>query len=331
MVSTAGIRVGAALVLWAGLAAGVRGSGGSLPERRDVADLCARGLELGYNLDYADALHLFEEAITLDPEDPRPHRLAAAALWTQTLFRQGAITAEDFLGETKANASHTPPPSATEAAFHGHVARALTLAEARVARSPLDAAAHFQLGAAVSFQATWTATVEGRVFRAVRAARRAYHEHERALELDPARTDAALIVGLYRYTVSTLSAPKRLIAHLAGIGGGRDRGLQLVERAAAVPSDVQANARFTLIVIYTRESRFDDALTTIRTLQVRYPRNRLLWLEEGNTLLRAGRRADALRAIDAGLARFAADPRPRATGEEARWQEARRAALSGGR
>ena len=59
------------------------------------------------------------------------------------------------------------------------------------------------------------------------------------------------------------------------------RGLRLVEEAAAYASDVQANARFTLIVIYNREQRYTDALRVIHELQLQYPRNRLLWLEAG--------------------------------------------------
>ena len=86
------------------------------------------------------------------------------------------------------------------------------------------------------------------------------------------------------------------MARLAGFGGGRERGLRMVEEAASYPSDVQTNARFTLIVIYNREKRFDDALRVIAELQRQYPRNRLLWLEAGSTALRAGRPA-AARAI----------------------------------
>ena len=92
------------------------------------------------------------------------------------------------------------------------------------------------------------------------AARRAYREHERVLELDPRRKDAGLIVGMYRYAVAALPAPLRLMARLAGFGGGRERGLRLVEEAARYPSDVQPNALFTLILLYNREARYDDAL-----------------------------------------------------------------------
>jgi tetratricopeptide (TPR) repeat protein len=117
-----------------------------------------------------------------------------------------------------------------------------------------------------------------------------------------------------------MSTPKRWIAELVGFGGGRDRGLRLVEDAARYPSDVQSNARFTLILMYNREARYDDALGVIQQLQQQYPRNRLLWLEAGGTALRAGRPADARRCLEDGLAQLALDPRPRATGEDARWR-----------
>jgi tetratricopeptide (TPR) repeat protein len=169
--------------------------------------------------------------------------------------------------------------------------------------------------------------VEGRVKGSFGTARRAYHEHERVLELDPSRKDAGLIVGMYRYAVSSLPAPLRLVAHLAGFGGGRERGLRLVEEAGRYPSDVQPNALFTLVLMYNREARYDDALRVIRQLQRLYPRNRLLWLEAGNTALRAGRPAEARTAFEEGLARQSHDRRPRAFGEEARWRYAYGAAL----
>jgi len=127
--------------------------------------------------------------------------------------------------------------------------------------------------------------------------------------------------------VSTLSWPWRLAAGLAGFGGGRDRGIRMVEDAAAFESDVQTNALFTLIVIYNREQRYDDALRVIARLQGMYPRNRLLWLERGSTALRAGRGADARAALEEGLAALSKDSRPRAFGEEARWRFAYGASL----
>ena len=99
------------------------------------------------------------------------------------------------------------------------------------------------------------ATIEGRIFAAFRSARRAYDEHERVLALDPRRKDAGLILGTYRYLVSTLAAPTRLMAYLAGFGGGRERGLALLEDAARYPSDAQTEAKLALLLLYNRERR----------------------------------------------------------------------------
>ena len=301
----------------------VRGGSGAA----ESATLRARGLEAGYNLDHAEALDRFREAIAADQDDPAPHRMIAATLWINSLFRNGAVTIDDYLGQVRTSVSRKPPPADVDRAFRDHIKRAQALADARVRKDPRDADARFQAGAAHSFLASYIATVEGRGLAGLSAARRAYTEHERVLEIDPRRKDAGMVVGMYRYGVSTLPLHWRLLAGIAGFGGGRERGLRLVEEAAAYPSDVQTNAMFTLILIYNREQRYEDALRVVDELRRKYPRNRLLWLEAGSTLLRAGRAADAQKTLEDGLARLAADPRPRAFGEEARWRYAHGAAL----
>ena len=295
--------------------------------RTESRRLCRAGFLAGYNLEHAEALDAFRAAMTADPEDPAAPRLFAATLWISALFKQGAVTADDYLGQARSSVTRTPPTRQVDQAFREHIQRAIALADAAVKRNPRDPDAHFQLGAAHSFLASYIATVEGRGLAGFKAARRAYDEHERVLALDGRRKDAGMVVGMYRYGVSTLSWPWRLVAGLAGIGGGKDRGLRMVEDAAAFDSDVQTNALFALIVIYNREKRYDDALGVIARLRQMYPRNRLLGLERGSTALRAGRGATARAALEEGLATLAKDPRPRAFGEEARWRYAYGASL----
>ena len=159
-----------------------------------------------------------------------------------------------------------------------------------------------------------------------KAARRSFNEHERVLELDPRRHDAGLVVGTYRYIVSTLALPMRWAAYVVGFGGDKEKGMQLVEGAANYPGDNQDDARFALILLYNREKRYDDALTLLAMLRERFPRNRLMWLESGSTSLRAGRAADAERFLSDGMARFANDTRQRMFGENALWWYKRGAA-----
>jgi len=281
-----------------------------------------------YNLDRDEAIVLFRRAIAADPADAAAYRGLATGLWLSITFRRGNMTVDDYLGRavTRTSAAMTPPPPDVAAAFRAALDRAVELARKRLEQNPKDPDAHYQLGSAVGLRASYAATVEGSAMTAFKAAREAYDEHEQVLSLDPRRKDAGLIVGTYRYLVSALSMPLRWMAYVVGFGGGKERGLQMIEDAAAFGGDNQEDARFALILLYNREKRYDDALKTLSALRERYPRNRLVWLETGATYLRAGRPADAERALNEGFAHLATDTRQRMFGEDALWLYKRGAA-----
>ena len=291
------------------------------------AALRARGSAEIYNLDRDRALESFKAAIAADPQDAGAYRGLAGALWLSITFRRGNMTVDDYLGNvTRARPGTAPPPPEIVAAFNDAIEHAMALARARIAANPRDAGAHYELGAAIGLRASYIATVENSSVGAFRAAKAAYQEHERVLELDASRKDAGLIVGTYRYIVSTLALPMRLAAYIIGFGGDKTKGMQLVEGAAAYPGDNQQDARFALILLYNREKRYDDALKLMATLRDRFPKNRLMWLESGSTSLRAGRPAEAERFLTEGMARLASDTRPRMFGEDAIWWYKRGAA-----
>lgn len=289
--------------------------------------LRAKAASQTYNLDREEAIATFREAIAADPQDAGAYRGLASALWLSITFRRGNMTVDDYLGRVnKPGVPVTPPPPDMVADFREALDKALALARARVALNSRDADAHYQLGAAVGLRASYTATVDGRALGAFRAAREAFNEHEKVLALDPRRKDAGLIVGTYRYIVSALSLPVRWMAYVIGFGGDKARGLRMIEEAAAYGGDNREDARFALILLYNRERRYDAALKVIEDLRLKYPRNRLMWLEAGATALRAGRAAEAERFISDGLARFADDKRPKMFGEDAIWYYKRGAA-----
>lgn len=289
--------------------------------------LCQRGYDLTYNLDFPEALATFQEAIAAQPKDPRAYRGIATTVWLHILFQRGVVTVDDYVGHlTTGDQKLDQPPPAEANRFRTSIERALALAEDEVRRNPRSASAHCGVGTAVGLTATYSATVEGRVLGGLRAARRAYNEQEQVLALDPRRKDAGLIVGTYRYIVASLPLPIRLMAYIVGFGGGRERGLRMIEEAAAYPGESQVDAKFALVLLYNRERRFDEAIRVIRELRARFPRNRLLWLEAGATALRAGRAAEAEAELNAGLDRLEHDARPRSFGEDALWRYKRGAA-----
>jgi tetratricopeptide (TPR) repeat protein len=285
-----------------------------------VAALRRSAFDAAYNLDYPEAVRLFDLALVRDPDDSATHRARAVVTWLHIVFMRGSVTVDQYMGGmTPKDVTLEKPPADDAATFQQHAGKALALAEARLQSHPQDVEALYDVGAALGILASYTATVEGRVGGAFSQARRAFNAHERVMQLDARRKDAGLVVGTYRYIVSTLPFPLRWMAYVAGFGGDRQYGIRLVEDAARYPSDAQTDAKVALLLLYNREGRFKDALAIADDLIARYPRNRIVVLEAGATAIRARLFAQADRVLSEGLTRFATDPRPKGFGEEAMW------------
>jgi tetratricopeptide (TPR) repeat protein len=293
-------------------------AGGPLRSREAnrPVELRAQAYDAVYNLDYDRAVDLFRQAVAADPSDPASYRGIAKTAWLRILFQLGAITTDQYLGKMADSDLKVPaPPEPFASEFHKNMDKAIALAEKAVARSPQSVGAHYELGACLGYLSSYTGTIEGRIFAAMRSARRAYAEHERVLELNPQRHDADLVIGTYRYLVSGLPLPARWVAYIVGFGGGKDAGIKQLQQAAAYPSDAQTDARIALLLIFNRDGRFDEALALVHDLERTYPRNRLLWLEEGGVLLRAKRFAEAEATLTLAIEKMRADPRPHMAGE----------------
>ncbi len=295
--------------------------------RDESAQIRARAFDLVYNLDHDEAIALLRKELAAHPNDPALHRALASVLWLHVLFLRGAVTVDHYLGSfSRTQVELKKPPPDLDEAFRTHVARAIELAQGRLASMPRDPQAHYDLGAAIGLRASHVATVEGKMLAGFNAARRAFDEHEEVLDIDPSRKDAGLVVGIYRYIVSTMSLPLRMMAYVAGFGGGRDRGIRMIEEAAAYRSESRTDAMFALVLVYNRERRFGDALKVLAELRRMYPRNRLVVLEAGSTALRAGLPAEAETSLTEGLGLLAKETRARIPGEEALWRYKRGAA-----
>jgi tetratricopeptide (TPR) repeat protein len=280
----------------------------------------AHAYDLAYNLDHDAAVNAFEAAIAADPDDPAAHRGLAAVTWMRLLFLRGTLTVDDYFGGvTPKNVDLPDPPPELAAAFDEHSTQALALSEAMVRADPDNADAHYQLGASLALAASYQATIHGETIGALKPAKAAFTAHERALQLDPSRKDAMLVVGTYRYLVSTLPLPIRMMARMIGFGGGKEEGLRLIREAASYDGDTRTEAEFGLVLLYSRERNFAAAQRVLRDLKRRYPRNRVVWLEAATTALRDDRPALAVRSLREGFSMLDADSRVRMPGEEALW------------
>lgn len=272
-----------------------------------------------YNLDYDEAMAQARRAVAIGPNESQAHRTLAAVLWLRLLFRRGAVSIDFYLGSLarqKASAAKADPELAAE--FKTVLGRAIELAEGRLKQNPKDLQARFDVGAVYALQASYTASVEFSMTSAFRSARRAFDEQEEVLARDPNRVGAGLVVGLYRYLISVLSLPTRLFAYVAGFGGGKEKGIQMLEAAVRAP-ETRTDAKTALMLVYSREGRHSEVVTLARELRTEFPRNRLFLLEEGAAAIRAGRAAEAEAVLTQGIGGLDTDTRPKVPGERAYW------------
>ena len=276
--------------------------------------------DLAYNLDHDQAVETLLRTLDEYPTDPSAHRGIAALTWLRMLFLRGQVLVDSQMTATfNSRGKKEDPPADLDTVFHRHIRHSIELSEDAVRQAPNDPEVHYQLGASLALVASYTATIEGDSLRALRDAKRAYAEHEKVLELDPTRNDAKLTLGLYRYLVSLLPGPVRMMAYLVGFDGGKDEAMRLVEEAAAYPGDTEAEAKFALVLLYNREKEFDRAQRVLADLKRRYPRNRLVWLESASTWLRDERARMAERDLTLGFSKLVNDDHPRMFGEDKVW------------
>lgn len=281
--------------------------------------LTADALLDAYNLEFALCYARLEDAVRVDPADPAPVRGIAAVTWMEILFSQGAATFEAFTGQaSKKDVVRPVPPPALAARFKSQIARALHLAEARLA-SPGDADAHYQMGATTALSAIYYATVEGRTTGGLGEGRRAVKEMDLALELAPGKRETGLVLGLSEYTISTLSFGYRFLAGIVGLRGDRADALERLEEAAQPGTETEADALLVLMVVYNRQGNQAKAAERLARLQARFPRNRLLWLNAAATAIESRQFEDAERQLAEGLGVRAVEAPPVVTGEHALW------------
>jgi tetratricopeptide (TPR) repeat protein len=315
------------IVLLASVACGVTvfWSPGVAGDRQEPAQTLeattAAAFDAAFNLDRDRAMGLARQAVARWPDASRSHRTLAAILWLDLLFERGALSVDHYLESFgRSERARPKPPPHVEQEFQAEIGRAIALAEAALRKNPADLRAKYDYGAAYAVQASYVASVRGSLTAAFRSAKRAYDAQEHVLERDPSRVGAGAVVGIYRYAVSIMGLPTRMLAYMAGFGGGKERGIALLRGAAADRSETRHEAKAALVLILSREGRHLEALQLLAELERQFPRNRLFVLEQGAAAIRAGRFGEAEAVLRRGMNALGNDPRPRIPGEQALWR-----------
>ena len=254
-------------------------------ERPQFDSLRRSGLEALYNLDYDKAQKDFKEIVRLYPTHPAGPQLLAARVWIKTLYESRRLQSSLYSSESFYSSGDDKVDPKVVDEFRNLTREAKRRAEARLKLNPKDVEALDWLAVIEGLKASFEEAVERRHFAALRDGDDAVDHHREVLKLDPNFIDAGLTVGLYEYVVGSLPLPIKVIAGLTGFRGSKKRGLQMLERVAKEGNWSRDDAKTLLIVLYTREKRYADALAHARELTAKYPRNYLFRLEAADALV----------------------------------------------
>jgi predicted Zn-dependent protease len=254
-------------------------------ERTQFEELRRSGLDALYNIDYDKANRDFNEIVKLYPNHPGGYQLLAARLWIKTLYESRRLQVSLYSSESfyTNGDDKVDPKIVTE--FRNLTREAKRLAEAKLKQEPKNIEALDFLANTEGLKASFEEAVERRHFAALRDGNDAVDHHREVLKLDPKYVDAQITIGLYEYVVGSLPLPVKILAGATGYRGSKKKGLALLEQVAKEGRWSQDDAKTVLILLYTREKRFADALKLTRELSDKYPRNYLLRLETADALV----------------------------------------------
>ena len=252
-----------------------------------------------YNLDYDQAIAVFEKAIARNPGQPDLHNHLAQTLIFREMYRDGALESElvsgnnSFLRRPKLN-----PTPQNEKRILDEIAKAMALADARLKQNPRDTAAMYASGIAYGLRANYYWVVKKAWHDSLKDATTARKLHNRISELEPNNVDARLVQGLHDYVVGSLPLAYKMLGFLFGVRGDKEKGIRTVQDVARNGKQNRVDAEVFLCALYRRENQSKLAVPLVQDLIRRYPRNYLLRMELGQMYSQSGDGARGLQALE---------------------------------
>lgn len=264
--------------------------------------LAARGFDHFYNLEYDEAIRIFERLREADPGNPHSHHQVALAYFYKQLYKAGVLEGDLFGASNKFfRTRKIQADPVLDRSFRQANQTSIRLCEERLKQDKNDQEALYVCGVANAARATYQGLIERSVLDSMGSAGKANDFHIRLIRLNARYYDAYMIPGLYDFALGSLPRPLKLLLYLVGKSGEKERGMRLVESVAQWGNGARRDAQILLTVMYRREKRFADARRTLETLAAAFPRNYVFALEIASIYRAAEENEEAIRAYESAL------------------------------
>lgn len=241
------------------------------------------GYERFYVLDFDGSISWFEKVLKAHPQDPMAYGYVLMGTVFRELYNQDLLDttyyAHDNFLTSKRN---VPVVEATRQRIEYLTDTAVRLADEEIKANPMNKDAYFARGYARGMHAVFITLVDHSFVAAARQGYESRGDSEQALKIDPDYADAKMAVGIQQFAVASLPRWVRIIVGIVGVGGNKERGLELLRESAAHGVITSVESRTVLSLFLRHDARYPEALAEQHGLAMDYPHNYLFRLEEAN-------------------------------------------------
>lgn len=195
-----------------------------------------------------------------------------------------------------------PVPQATRERIESLTNSAIALCDQQIKANPNDANAYFARGYARGMHASFITLVDHSWVAAAHQGLAARNDSEQALKIDPNYADAKMAIGIQQFAVASLPRLVRMLVGIAGVGGNKEKGLDLLRESAAHGVVTPIESRTALSLFLRHDARYAEATVVQKGLADQFPRDYLFRLEVANLTKDAGNGPGAIALYRAILA-----------------------------
>ena len=271
-----------------------------------------------YNLEFTEAVRLFEHVAAAEPESATVCAFWSSALLYEILARQGTLQSQLFVTTNEfLRHQRVPPDPQLDQRYHSVRLEAEQRAQRRLQRNPNDVDGLFALGLTRGNMANYLAGVKADYLKGLRAGEESYDYMQKVRSLYPDIHDAGLVLGVHDYVIGSLPRSQRFLLFFLGSSGNRERGLMYLGEAAEKGEFLRTYAQVLMVVANVRENRLGQALQSGQSLLERYPRNPVFMLEVAKLYRENERHREAMQLCRLFIVEMLAHPHnPRILGPE---------------
>jgi len=239
-----------------------------------VPGLLDAGFRDLYELNFKDAQAQFLAYEKARPQDPMGVVAEAACHLYEQFNVKGVFTSAFFLDNDKfLNGVDGTPAENENKPFLTTNERAREMAKNQLKANPSDRQALLALTMADGMESNYDALIVKKQLAALGLMKQAEAEATKLLAVDPNAQDAYLALGTSNYVIGCLSGFKRAFLWFGGVHGDRERGIELMQRAADHGHYLQPFAKIMLALACEREHQTERARLLLQQLSQEFPTN----------------------------------------------------------